>query len=126
MNPLESELLALNQRLLNSIAEKDWLTYSELCDPTLTAFEPEAAGQLGRRPRLPRVLFQTPQDRRRTPIHRGLPADSHPGRRRVIACTRLIQKLDAAGKPKQKRQRNTRLQKQNGAWKHVHFHRSPA
>ena len=40
-----NELLALNQRLLKSIAAGDWATYQELCDPTLTCFEPEARGQ---------------------------------------------------------------------------------
>ena len=41
-----NELLQLNQRLLDSIAGADWATYEELCDPSLTAFEPEAQGQL--------------------------------------------------------------------------------
>src|SRR5262249_14639139 len=40
------ELLRLNQRLLDCIANRDWATYQELCDPSLTAFEPESAGQL--------------------------------------------------------------------------------
>ena len=40
------ELLALNARLLASIALKDWTTYQELCDPALTAFEPESLGCL--------------------------------------------------------------------------------
>ena len=40
------QLLDLNRRLLASIAEGDWETYAELCDPTMTAFEPEARGQL--------------------------------------------------------------------------------
>ena len=40
------ELLRLNQRLLESIATADWAAYEELCDPSLTAFEPEALGQL--------------------------------------------------------------------------------
>src|SRR5260221_464896 len=38
------ELLDLTQRLLESIANGDWATYEELCDPSLTAFEPEALG----------------------------------------------------------------------------------
>ena len=42
---IHQELLDLNQRLLDSIARGDWATYEELCDPTLTAFEPEARGQ---------------------------------------------------------------------------------
>ena len=42
--PVVEELLRLNQRLLESIAAGDWAVYEELCDPSLTAFEPEAAG----------------------------------------------------------------------------------
>ena len=42
----ERDLLTLNQRLLDAIAAADWKTYAELCDPSLTCFEPEAAGQL--------------------------------------------------------------------------------
>src|SRR5262249_8311732 len=40
------ELLSLNQQLLESIAAGDWETYQRLCDPSLTAFEPEALGHL--------------------------------------------------------------------------------
>ena len=39
---LADELLRLNARLLESIASGDWATYEELCDPSLTAFEPDA------------------------------------------------------------------------------------
>src|SRR5438067_954028 len=46
MNDPTDELLALTQRLLDAIAAGDWPTYEELCDPSLTAFEPEACGQL--------------------------------------------------------------------------------
>lgn len=38
----EAELLAVSQRLLDSIADRDWGAYSELCDESLTCFEPEA------------------------------------------------------------------------------------
>mgnify|MGYP006096165145 CR=1 FL=1 len=40
----EQELLGLSQQLLNSIVSADWPTYESLCDPSLTAFEPEALG----------------------------------------------------------------------------------
>ena len=46
MSETVRELLGLNQRLLDSIAGGDWETYVELCDPSLTAFEPEARGHL--------------------------------------------------------------------------------
>src|SRR5262245_6873474 len=44
-DPTREELLRLSQRLLDCIAAGDWAAYEELCDPTLTAFEPEALGQ---------------------------------------------------------------------------------
>ena len=40
------ELIAINQRLLESILVGDWETYATLCDPSITAFEPEARGEL--------------------------------------------------------------------------------
>src|SRR3712207_3754222 len=46
MSETERELLALTQRLLDSITGGDWATYEQLCDPTLTAYEEEAPGQL--------------------------------------------------------------------------------
>lgn len=43
---LERHLLSLTQRLLDAIVAGDYETYQELCDPSLSAFEPEAAGCL--------------------------------------------------------------------------------
>ena len=40
------ELLRLNRQLLDSIVSGDWETYASLCDPTLSAFEPESRGHL--------------------------------------------------------------------------------
>lgn len=43
----DSELLVgLQQKLLDAVASTDWEMYQELCDPSLTAFEPEAKGHL--------------------------------------------------------------------------------
>jgi UMP-CMP kinase len=39
---VEKEILALTATLISAISNKDWETYSGLCDPTLTAFEGEA------------------------------------------------------------------------------------
>ena len=41
-----TELLALNQKLLNAIARTDSAAYQELCHSDLTCFEPESRGQL--------------------------------------------------------------------------------
>ena len=43
---VESQLIALNQKLLNCIVDADFDTYKELCDESLTCFEPEAVGHL--------------------------------------------------------------------------------
>ena len=41
-----TELLDVSARLLRTIQDGDWKAYAELCDPTITAFEPEALGHL--------------------------------------------------------------------------------
>lgn len=38
----QQQLIKLQQQLLDSIANRDWDTYEDLCDESLTAFEPEA------------------------------------------------------------------------------------
>lgn len=43
---IESTILALSKKLLNSIDENDYQTYSSLCAPNLTAYEPETKGVL--------------------------------------------------------------------------------
>src|SRR5947209_4701791 len=43
---IKAELLLVNQRLLDSIAGGDWAVYQDLCDPTMSAMEPESHGQV--------------------------------------------------------------------------------
>ena len=45
-NSAEQELLDLTRQLLDSIAAGDFATYTKLCDPMISAFEPEARGHL--------------------------------------------------------------------------------
>lgn len=45
-NNTPGQIIALTQNLLDSIAKADWDSYVELCDPSLTCFEPEAVGHL--------------------------------------------------------------------------------
>ena len=46
MDNTTETLLQLSRQLLDAIDAGDWETYTALCDPTLTAFEPEAVGHL--------------------------------------------------------------------------------
>ena len=43
---MEAELISLCQQVLYSIAQQDWEKYAELCDESLSAFEPEGRGHL--------------------------------------------------------------------------------
>jgi hypothetical protein len=44
----EAEILHVTCELLSAISRKDWTTYSRLCHPALTCFEPQATGHLVR------------------------------------------------------------------------------
>ena len=121
----DAELLSLNQRLLESIAAADWRTYEELCDPSLTAFEPEGRGQLIEGLPFHQYYFELGaatgpvKVTMASPRVRWLGADAA-----VISYVRLVQKL-VDGKPLTATTEETRIwQRQSGCWRHVHFHRS--
>jgi calcium/calmodulin-dependent protein kinase (CaM kinase) II len=122
-----AELLALSQQLLDAIAQGDWGTYAELCDPSLTAFEPESLGRLVDGLDFHRFYFKLsggqvkPQNSMCDPRVRLM------GDVAVVAYYRLTQFVDADGHPGTRGTEETRVwQRQNGRWRHVHFHRSPS
>ncbi len=120
------ELLDLNQQLLDSIATCDWPAYCRLCDPTLSAFEPEARGHLiegmefhqfyfglGKAEGLKNTTIAAPRVRL-------LGNDAA-----VVTYVRLVQFVDDNGIPQTAKFEETRIwQRQEDEWKHVHFHRS--
>lgn len=121
------DLLALNQRLLESIMSGDWATYAELCDPSLTAFEPEAAGQLVAGIEFHKFYFDLGSAKGPRHVTMASPHVRVMGDVAVVAYVRLNQKLDANGAPITTAFEETRIwQKQAGRWRHVHFHRSAA
>ena len=123
----DSEILALNQRLLDAIAQGDWGTYAALCDPALTAFEPEAVGHLVEGMEFHRFYFNLAGGHVKP---RNTMCDVHirvMGDVAVVAYFRLTQFVDDSGNPGTRGTEETRVwQRQNGDWKHVHFHRSPS
>jgi calcium/calmodulin-dependent protein kinase (CaM kinase) II len=123
---LTQELLRLNQRLLDSIAVADWKTYAELCDSTLTCFEPEACGQLVTGMEFHQFYFQFGPAEKPFNTTMASPHVRVMGDAAVISYVRLNQRVNG-GVPSVRAVMETRVwQKQNGVWKHVHFHRSPA
>jgi hypothetical protein len=119
------QVLDLNQRLLSSITKGDWETYSALCDPTLTAFEPESRGQLVEGMEFHNFYFAQggvsgPHNTTICAPHVRLLDNVA-----VVCYVRLVQRLDELGKPVTLRAEETRVwRRQNGVWRHVHFHRS--
>jgi hypothetical protein len=122
------EILQLNQKLLTAIVSGDWATYESLCDPSITCFEAEARGQLVSGMPFHKNYFDIPGSPQKpakvvsmTQPHVRMLGDSGA----VICYVRLNQSLDANGGPQTSKVEETRVwQKINGAWKHVHFHRS--
>jgi calcium/calmodulin-dependent protein kinase (CaM kinase) II len=125
-DPIVEELLALTQSLLECVAEGDWATYQEMCDPSLTAFEPEALGQLVEGLDFHRYYFNLGGVR--GPHHTTLcaPKVRVLGDVALVTYVRLNQRLGPDNAPFTSGFQETRVwQRQQSSWKHVHFHRSP-
>ncbi len=127
MTSTEKEVLDVNQQLLNSIVGGDWTTYEQLCDPTITCFEPEARGHLAEGMPFHKFYFDLGGGKGPWNVTMASPHVRMLGSNAaVVSYVRLVQKLSADGAPVTVHVEETRVwQKQGGAWKHVHFHRSP-
>ena len=124
-DPLTTELLELNQRLLDSIARANWATYQDLCDPTLTAFEPEALGHLVEGMAFHHFYFDRGAASRNHNTTMCSPHVRVMGDVAVISYVRLIQRVTSDGVTVTVGSAETRVwQRQQGRWKHVHFHRT--
>ena len=120
-----SELLRLNQRLLDSITTGDWATYEELSDPSLTAIEPQAPGQVVDGLPFHRFFFDLGGIRGRHQTTMASPRVRLMGDVAVLAYVRLIQRVGPEGEPVTVATAETRVwQRRDGRWRHVHFHRS--
>lgn len=122
---IEADLLDATHRLLQSIASHDWATYESLCDPSLTCFEPESLGHLVQGLPFHRFYFDLDSDASRRNTTICTPHIRIIGDTAIVCYSRLTQSLDAAGQPITVAAYETRVwQRQNGAWRMVHFHRS--
>lgn len=121
----KNELLELSQRLLDSIDRGDWDTYAELCDPTLTAFEPEAVGNLVSGMDFHQFYFEDQRTGQRQQSSINNPNVRVMRDTAVVAYIRLIQRAQPGGSFATVAFEETRVwRKHDGPWRHVHFHRS--
>jgi calcium/calmodulin-dependent protein kinase (CaM kinase) II len=125
---IESELLELNEALLDSIAAGDWERYSELCAADLTAFEPESRGHLVEGMEFHRFYFDLPRGEGPVSMTMSVPQVRVLAPEAAIVCyARLTQRVGPDGAPVTSRSEETRVwQRIDGRWRHVHFHRSAA
>ena len=121
----EDSLLNLNQSLLDSIVGGDWEAYAELCDVSLTCFEPEARGHLVEGLEFHQFYFGGAPSTKKVNTTMASPHVRLMGDVGIVCYTRLTQTHDASGAAITKSVEETRVwQKKDGQWKHVHFHRS--
>ena len=126
MSDSEKELVALTQKLLDSISSGDWVTYADLCDPSLTAIEAEAPGQVVVGLDFHKFYFDLGGVRGRHRTTMSNTAVRLMGDAAVVTYARLVQRVDGDGKPVTSTGMETRVwQKREGRWRHVHFHRTP-
>ena len=114
----------LNKRLLDAIDDGDLETYRELCDHSLTAFEPEALGNLVEGLDFHETYFASPASGKRKSSVRS-PHIRLLGDTAVVAYVRLVQSTTSDGKHSTTAFEETRIWRKTGdSWKNVHFHRS--
>jgi len=114
----------LTIRLLDAIDNGDLETYRELCDPSLTAFEPEALGNLVEGLGFHETYFGSPATGKRKSNVRS-PHLRVLGDTAVIAYVRLVQSTTSDGQHSTTAFEETRIWHKTGSgWKNVHFHRS--
>jgi calcium/calmodulin-dependent protein kinase (CaM kinase) II len=120
----EEILALLNKQLLDAIDNGDLEAYREFCDHSLTAFEPEALGNLVEGLDFHETYFGSPTSGKRkssvrTPHIRVL------GDTAVLAYVRLVQSTTSDGQHSTTAFEETRIwHKIEGSWKNIHFHRS--
>ncbi|MBT4865306.1 MAG: DUF4440 domain-containing protein [Planctomycetaceae bacterium] len=127
--PAESivdELLALSQQLLDAVDGGDWNAYAELCDASLTAYEPEAVGQLVRGMEFHRFYFDPKKRTDKTGKQSSIcsPDVRLMGEVAVVSYVRLTQRMLEGGTTTVANEETRVWQFQEGRWQHVHFHRS--
>lgn len=127
----KTEIIRCTELILESITAGDFESYSRLCDPNMTAFEPEALGNLVEGIDFHKFYFDN---------HATL-AKSRNGAQNVsivnphvhmlgddaaaVAYVKVTQYMDKQGMAHTHKAEETRIwHKRDGRWLNVHFHRS--
>ena len=122
----EATLINLTRCLLESIIAGNWDAYSDLCDPSISCFEPEAKGNLVEGMEFHRFYFDLSHKGVKLQTTMVRPHVRLLGDTAIVSYVRVTQVADSgSGAVTSKSSEETRVwHKAGGKWKHVHFHRS--
>lgn len=120
----ERQLIDLTQQLLNSIDQLDWDTYAKLCDPSLSAFEPEALGNLVEGMEFHNFYFKLNSDVLSKNSTMSSPKVRLMTDSAVVTYIRVVQVATEDSISSSASEETRVWQKIDDEWRNVHFHRS--
>ncbi|GFY21547.1 hypothetical protein TNCV_1166932 [Trichonephila clavipes] len=122
----KQEIVKITEQLIDAINTGDYETYTKYCDPHITAFEPEALGNLIEGMDFHKFYFDNGKNCKSlnttilNPTVHLLGEDGA-----CVAYIRLTQYIDKTGLAHTQQSEETRVwHKRDGKWQSVHFHRS--
>ncbi|XP_059098054.1 calcium/calmodulin-dependent protein kinase type II delta chain-like isoform X7 [Tigriopus californicus] len=128
----KQEVVRCTELILDAISSGDFESYSRLCDPNITAFEPETLGHLVEGLEFHKFYFdnhvlakanRTHQNVSIVNPHVHLLGDDAAS----VAYVKVLQYIDKTGIPHTQQSEETRVwHRRDGRWLNVHFHRSSA
>ncbi|XP_064207899.1 calcium/calmodulin-dependent protein kinase type II subunit alpha-like [Anguilla rostrata] len=126
----KQEIIKVTEQLIEAISNGDFESYTKMCDPSVTAFEPEALGNLVEGLDFHRFYFENLWSKNSKPVHTTIlnPHIHLIGEEAAcIAYIRITQYIDTNGMPRTAQSEETRIwHRRDSKWQIVHFHRSGA
>ncbi|XP_073985860.1 calcium/calmodulin-dependent protein kinase II isoform X18 [Rhodnius prolixus] len=123
----KQEVIKITEQLLEAINTGDFDAYTKICDPHLTAFEPEALGNLVEGMEFHKFYFDNVIKNCKAINTTILNPNVHllGDEAACIAYVRLTQYIDKQGMAHSSQCEETRVwHKKDSKWQNVHFHRS--
>ncbi|KAL0108186.1 hypothetical protein PUN28_015038 [Cardiocondyla obscurior] len=122
------EIIKMTEQLIESINTGDFEAYTKICDPHLTAFEPEALGNLVEGMEFHKFYFDNVLGKNCKAVNTTIlnPHVHLLGEDAAcIAYVRLTQYMDKQGVAHTQQSEESRVwHKRDNKWQNVHFHRS--
>ncbi|KAM4599086.1 calcium/calmodulin-dependent protein kinase type II subunit gamma isoform 13-T13 [Fundulus diaphanus] len=130
MKARKQEIIKMTEQLIEAINNGDFDSYTRICDPGLTSFEPEALGNLVEGMDFHKFYFENLLSKNSKPVHTTIlnPHVHLIGEDAAcIAYIRLTQYIDGQGRPRSCQSEETRVwHRRDAKWLNVHFHCSGA